>query len=290
MILPEFILTSRVNQHWQYSGMDSIENCLDKNWFRQYPYNIEYHYNSRGFRDNEWPESLKELKKSIWCLGDSFTVGLGSPIEHTWPYLLQKKTGIRTINVSMDGASNNWIARKTVDILQQIQPQYIVLHWSYHHRSESNDQALSDEDRRFGHTHIELKSAVQNFEKCVNLIRENNIHCQILHSFIPECWYPDSAHYERVWEDLAGPTWPKRLPDDITLIPNFVVNELTSVFNVWDDFSEYYEFNRCMNNILHSEATLGTITKLDRARDGYHYDVQTSRVFVKKIVDFLNLV
>ena len=169
MILPDFILPSRVNQHWQYSGIDSIEKCLDKNWFNQYPHKITYDYNSRGFRDHEWPDTIEELQQSIWCIGDSFTVGLGSPIEYTWPHILQKKTGFRTINVGMDGASNNWIARKTVDILQQIQPRHVVLHWSYLHRGESTDQTLSDEGRRIQYKNVDLDSAVQNFENCIKI-------------------------------------------------------------------------------------------------------------------------
>lgn len=136
MILPDFILPSRVNQHWQYLGIDSIEECLDKKWFKKYPYNVEYHYNSRGFRDSKWPESIEELKQAIWCIGDSFTVGLGAPVEHTWPCLLQQHTGMRTINLSMDGASNNWISRKTIGILKEISPKNIIIHWSYISRRE----------------------------------------------------------------------------------------------------------------------------------------------------------
>ena len=123
MILSDFILPTRKNQIWSESGMDSRQLCLDQKHFDSYPYAIEYRYNSRGFRDDEWPSSMEELKKCIWCFGDSFTVGVGSPLSHTWVNILQNKSVLRCINISMDGASNDWIARKVVKVLEEIQPE-----------------------------------------------------------------------------------------------------------------------------------------------------------------------
>ena len=73
MILPDLILTSRQNQVWAESGIDSLKNCVNKQHFKSYPHPVEYQYNSRGFRDDTWPSNLEE---SIWCIGDSFTVGI----------------------------------------------------------------------------------------------------------------------------------------------------------------------------------------------------------------------
>jgi len=74
MILPDFILQSRVNEIWNYSGMDNRSDCLDKKHFDNYPYLVNYRHNSRGFRDAEWPE-LIEFIDSVWCVGDSLTAG-----------------------------------------------------------------------------------------------------------------------------------------------------------------------------------------------------------------------
>ena len=89
MILPDFVLPTRANQCWAHSGIDSHNFCKDPLHFKSYPYKIEYVYNSRGYRDQEWPESPEQLKNSIWCLGDSFTVGLGSAVSRTWPHVLE---------------------------------------------------------------------------------------------------------------------------------------------------------------------------------------------------------
>ena len=125
MILPDFILPSRQHQICTESGIDSLEQCLDKKHFKLYPHQIEYRYNSRGFRDAEWPEDINDLKNATWCIGDSFTVGIGSPLKHTWPYILQQQTGCRVINISMDGASNEWMARKCSTLLKIINPKCI---------------------------------------------------------------------------------------------------------------------------------------------------------------------
>lgn len=147
MILPDFLLFSRVNQQLKYSGIDSIEHCKNKEHFVSYTHPIDYVYNSRGFRDAEWPESTDELKRAIWCVGDSFTVGIGQPFAHTWTQVLSHQLGVRTINVSMDGASNDWIARKVQRIVEVIDPKNIVVLWSYTHRRESETVRLSDEAR-----------------------------------------------------------------------------------------------------------------------------------------------
>jgi hypothetical protein len=45
----------------------------------------------------------------------------------------------------MDGASNNWIARKAQQIIDTIGPKFLVAHWSYISRREANlDQVRED--------------------------------------------------------------------------------------------------------------------------------------------------
>lgn len=288
MILPDFVLPSRVNQRWEYSGMDCYEDCLDKNHFKNYPYHVEYQYNSRGFRDLEWPETLEELKNAVWCVGDSFTVGLGSPLEHTWPWLLQKHTGFRTINISMDGASNNWIARKTVDILQIINPRHIVLHWSYFNRRENPDSTLTDEQRRrhCNKDELEITDSLTNFYYCVNQVEKNKGSCTLLHSMIPDS-YPGilDNDLQEHWCNVGG-QWPP-LPDSIENIPEFIKDELKTVHQCWDYYEEYYYVRHSLKKILSNVNNIGCIDPVDLARDGHHYDILTSQMFVNQIVNHL---
>lgn len=136
MLMPDLYLPNKVDQVWQYSGMDSPDEARYFDHFCNFPHSVTYNYNSRGFRDAEWPSTTEDLQNSIWCVGDSFTVGLGSPLEHIWPQRLAHITGRRTINVSMDGASNQWISRTVKTIVQQVRPTSLVVMWSYAHRRE----------------------------------------------------------------------------------------------------------------------------------------------------------
>jgi hypothetical protein len=291
MILPDFVLHSRINQSWKYSGIDSFEDCLDQKHFNQYPYSITYNYNSRGFRDQEWPESLEELKSAIWCVGDSFTVGLGSPIEHTWPWLLQQQSGLRTVNVSMDGASNNWIARKTLDILQQINPQHIVLHWSYFDRRENPDSTLSDEQRRqhCNKDELEINDSLTNFYYCIDQVEKNKGSCTLLHSMIPGS-YPGilDNDVQEHWRNVGEPSWPP-LPDYIENIPEFIKDELKTLHQCWDYYEKYYYVKGFFKKTLSDINNIGWLDTLDLARDGHHYDILTSQIFVNQIINLLGL-
>lgn len=158
---------ARINQKFNISGLDDYDRCFNKEWFKAYPHPITYVYNSRGFRDNEWPD---DLQNAIWCIGDSFTAGIGAPIEHTWPYLLSAATGIRTINIGMDGASNDWIARMS-SAIATISPRTIVHQWSYTHRRENIRYAKTTEAQD-----------IDNFITAVKRTQGTNV----IHSMIPK--------------------------------------------------------------------------------------------------------
>jgi hypothetical protein len=163
MILPDFIIPSKVNRISVYEGLDSPMDCLREEWFDKYPFtNILYKYNNRGYRDEEWPTNLDDV---IWCIGDSFTLGVGSPIEHTWPFLLRQYTGSKVINVSMNGASNEWISRKTLKLLESCKPKAIVILWSYLHRREKPREDIDDEARIWT-IKDNWQSHVKNFIEC----------------------------------------------------------------------------------------------------------------------------
>ena len=280
MILPGFVLPSRQNQIWTESGMDSLELCLDKKHFKSYPYPIEYRYNSRGYRDAEWPNKVDELKNSIWCIGDSFTVGLGCPITHTWPYILQQQTKQRTINVSMDGASNLWIARKALELLEEVDPILIVLHWSYVTRGEDTDTSNSDEQRRKyidynilepGHETDNFIRILQQFENCNTII----------HSFIPEFSHISRITACKIWEQLQGPSWPG-LPttiDDFNSLDSSIVLELKQ-FGSYDDFTDHFKLLTEFNKLQ----LVPEVKRLDLARDSHHYDKLTAENFVDQLL------
>jgi hypothetical protein len=285
MILPDFILSGRVNQRWQYSGIDSPADCLNKTHFEQYPHCVSYQYNSRGFRDLEWPNSIDELKQSIWCVGDSFTVGIGSPIEHTWPWLLQKQTGTRTINVSMDGASNNWIARKTIDILQKINPHCVIIHWSYLGRREFD---LSKVHNNIWNKFYRAVSD-PSWPKCENLADFEQLPDHIrqeintVHGGIP---VPDDedlrCHYQPYATDSDDLTNTIQCINQV----NSSVGDSLILHSFIPEFSQYpSELYQYLDQT--QIKYIPEISRLDYARDYHHYDTLTSQAFVSQITNWM---
>ena len=104
---------NKINLKELESGLDSLEHCLNKAHFLDYKKPITYEYNSRGFRDQEWPNDLSDV---VWCIGDSFTSGIGQPFEETWPKVLENKIKKRCINLGLDGCSNDHIAHMAKEI------------------------------------------------------------------------------------------------------------------------------------------------------------------------------
>jgi hypothetical protein len=283
MILPDFVLPSCIDQIWQYSGIDSLEYCLDKEHFKSYPYDITYCYNSRGFRDAEWPVNLKELQSAIWCVGDSFTVGIGSPLTHTWPQILQQTTQRRTINVSMDGASNMWVARKSLDIANQIQPSYLVIQWSYISRREKTIDAVLDEAWKLFYKDI----ADPSWPAC----SRQNID-QLPKKILEEI---DQLH--------GG--WPRYIGDEIRRLYTIKCTVEDDIKNTLDCIELLSQVKS--TQIVHSfipkfvpldcqgivesqidGLVIPAIQQLDTARDGHHYDIVTSQAFVQQIAQHLS--
>lgn len=283
MILPNLRLSSRENQHWEFSGKDSIERCVDKKHFRSFPHAVTYNYNSRGFRDQEWPDSVQELRHAVWCIGDSFTVGLGSPLAHTWPAQLAAKADCRVINVSMDGASNQWISRKAQNILQELGPVDMVIMWSYTHRRERpDDNVSSDEDRRlhFDSTSL-LDSKVanwQNFLDCKQTI--DQMSAATVQFSIPDFHViSDKAH--NIWKDIRGSNWPKTVPDtleELNQLPLWILDEIKNLHCCFDILFVEIQANESYKHTMNLQHQHGVVSveQKDFARDAYHFDLITA--------------
>ena len=157
------------------SGLDTLEQCIDKDHYRSYTKDISYRYNSRGFRDYEWPGDLSDV---VWCVGDSFTVGIGQPFEETWPQLLGKKLGKTCLNIGEDGCANDTMAMRIQEICKLHSPKLIVVMWSYFARRRVNGENVNYDRNHFG-----VEEDMANFSKNFKIV--NELPTNIINLIIP---------------------------------------------------------------------------------------------------------
>ena len=146
------------------SGLDSLESCLDKDHFKNYTKQVSYKFNSRGFRDVEWPDDLSNV---IWCVGDSFTVGLGQPFEETWPQLLENKLNRRCLNLGQDRCSNDSMALRVNEIYKLYKPKLILIMWSYLWRRRIDGKDVLFNPGEHGQNFL---NDIENFRKNVEKV------------------------------------------------------------------------------------------------------------------------
>lgn len=290
MILPNCVLPSRANTQWAYSGIDSRDSCLDLEHFKTYPHSIQYTFNSRGFRDAEWPDTADELQRAIWCVGDSFTVGVGCPATHTWPYMLQQHTAQRSINVSMDGASNNWIARHLARIIAQVQPAVAVVQWSYLERREDHSNSMLNRNWQEFYCQVQAPDwppvpAIENFAQLPQHIQLELLtkHDQSWRQGVSDeqlrLGHVRSTDQEDIQNTQHLIDWTESLANQhsVKLIHSFIPRFAT--VSIRNDFFARSNMQHC----------IGEIPQLDWARDHHHYDSQTSQWIVAQLMPLLQL-
>ena len=294
MILPNLVVPSRANQHWRESGIDSFEKCHNRDYFSLYPYTVEYQYTSRGFRDIEWPD---DLAKSIWCIGDSFTVGVGSPYLHIWPQIVENKLSTRTINISMDGASNNWISRTAVEVINKVSPKNIIILWSYVERYEpSVEETMSIQWNNFYNA---VKDPVwpqcndyRNFQNLPLAIRKElkNHYCGDYICINDEL---SDIVVTKSFDEGRAKTSKLRLTDSEDL-DNFKkcmtsLSQLKTKTNIIQAFVPDFSKDQLKNKYISicDPNCIGEVLRLDIARDGHHFDIKTSQWLAEKVIPLL---
>jgi len=283
-VLPDLRILTRANYVGNYSGLDDPTICPKQDHFQAYPHHVDYHYNSRGFRDQEWPDTFEELQNATWCIGDSFTAGLGVPIEHTWPARLAQHVG-RTINVSMDGASNNWIARQAEEILKTGCPTRMVIHWSYSHRRELPLKPLLDGIWQEFYNNVRGNDwpdcvSSDNLDQLPVAVR-TQLEQQERFAYWSRDYDLDTMRKlhqanTTVEQDLLN---TQHCIDQVCKYSNTTI--VHSFIPKWHSESAALEF--------YSMLRIPEFAQLDWARDAHHYDIKTADYFVAQVLEILNL-
>lgn len=136
MLIDDFTLPGQRVRSCKYYGLDSPTKIRPKNpagRFEEYPVqDFDYQFNSWGFRGPEYDQFIGTPVNI--CVGDSFTVNLGGPIEHSWPSQLQEYFNIPTLNLGMDGAGNDAIRIVYDRAIKMFDVQHAFVMYSYFHR------------------------------------------------------------------------------------------------------------------------------------------------------------
>jgi hypothetical protein len=82
-----------------------------------------------GFRDRDH----KSLHGKIFAIGDSFTMGIGQPYEHTWPSILEDMMKETVVKLAADGAGNDWM-REVFNRITDLKPKAVFVMLSFLHR------------------------------------------------------------------------------------------------------------------------------------------------------------
>ena len=122
------------------SGMDHPDECYcgSKDWHAYPIQDFGYEFNSWGFRGPEYTQYIG--KQVNICLGDSFTVNVGGPIEHSWCSQLAEYFDIPTLNLGMDGAGNDAIRLVYERACKIFDVQNTFVMYSYLHRRLVGDK------------------------------------------------------------------------------------------------------------------------------------------------------
>ena len=204
MILP-WLTTEYAGQTLDYIGTDDPENPYtiktfnyDMKPFYEYPHEVKYVFNSRGYRDEEWPDDDK-LQDAIWCLGDSSCMGSAIPYELSWSRLLQKETGVRCINIAHPGNGYDENVNQAIRIFKELEPKVLIISWTWIHRNVEHEdrrrragihnigaQALNVLKKMF--VSIDMDSPdVQDIKYCLDLVNKleaNKGKTQLIHVFL----------------------------------------------------------------------------------------------------------
>lgn len=296
MILPELMLHTLAGQTELFSAIDSPEECKDRRWFKKYPHTFDYQYNSRGFRDREWPD---DLDRAIWCIGDSFTVGVGSPQSHSWPSVLSQLTGVHTVNVSMTGASNDWISKVAGLIADSVTPRCMVIMWSYINRREMPiDQHRDQKWKTFYH---DIQD--QTWPECELFADIAKLPSPILEE-IKNVYLTDSPfrlnQSNDIELDLAESSDEHRRLHFVDLdrdLENFQhcldsTNNITAgnalIHSAVPGFAAPgQQFDTALMMLHHDRVALDPPKIVDWARDRHHFDIKTSENFCRQVIDLL---
>ena len=181
-------------------GMDSAEHCLNRQIFNQHS-PVCYQFNEIGFRTHPVDQFKSD---AILVLGDSFTLGLGNNVGDRYTDLLEQKLSHQVLNFSLNGASNDWIARKLQQLLPLFQPRAVVIHYTFSHRRERPQTDWHDDERTECEPFYSSEENYQNWFANFQTIQTLAGDIKLVHSFISN-WHDQPVDYTKLGKNIIPP-------------------------------------------------------------------------------------
>ena len=112
----------------QWCHTDTPEN-LNKNPHRNDWENadVTYTFNKQGFRTYDLVSLFKQPVNI--ALGCSHTLGVGMPADSIWPALIEKDTGIPTLNLGIGGGSTDCVSRILMNVSSLYTVRTVFIAW-----------------------------------------------------------------------------------------------------------------------------------------------------------------
>ena len=209
-----------VNYCSKTSGIDhpNFSSPTSKSWYIYPIQDFDYQFNKWGFRGPEYEQYIG--KPVNICLGDSFTVNVGGPIEHSWCSQLAEHFDIPTLNLGMDGAGNDAIKLVYDRSCKIFDVQDTFVMYSYLHRRLVNKkfrQEVNSDSENFKYF---LKHRIPNVFECalpgLNYNKEEKQFLSELEIYFLDIslYFFDNQTIDRKYIDkeeynnLRGADWP----------------------------------------------------------------------------------
>lgn len=140
--IPIIYLPSKSNKRFEFTQTDDREKYyenrekLGKDWY-YFNKDIEYKYNSWGYRTKEFSELSNDYMVVFGC---SFTEGIGLHYDDIWSTKLSKKLNIDVFNLGIGGSGPDVVFYNTTlfhDFVLKNKklPKYVIYQWPFDNRT-----------------------------------------------------------------------------------------------------------------------------------------------------------
>lgn len=181
MILPKIVDLEHANYQNEFISPDVpnskyVEHDIEA--FNNYP-KFDYKFNSRGFRDEEWPEDISNV---LWLVGDSGSMGVGVAYEDTFPVLLEKALDVRVIKACKINGNNYFdVFMYAKEVLTTIKPKVLIVQWSFLWRNHiPKDPSIKTSNKMDVAATL---SYIKNLEKISGNTKLVHLICPMIHCF-----------------------------------------------------------------------------------------------------------